>query len=514
MPAYLEVAFFLAPGLAVMTLPAASWAAPLLVTGCLGGGFAMSHRARSLQCPDLAKARFEARARSLVGDRKGYVSDFRGGLVLLTCLAILAVDFPCFDRKHAKTETFGISLMDTGVGLYVFSSGLASAAARASLLAPRHRSPSPSERRRPGGSSSGRGGGGQKHRTTLGLPPGVSPALAIGVVRMVALKQANYQEHASEYGLHWNFFLSLACAWTLAAAVRWSLAALAPAWDAACSWRVMEPTASSSSKRPATRALALKRGRSGASVWLAGTGLLAAYQAALLAHGGALTAWVMESPRHVGGDGAALAFVRANREGLLQVVPLTALYLAAQEVGARFVWLPRALRVKPRQLCGWGLASGASLAAAALGAWALCGIAWLGLQPPSRRLVNPAYVLLVLAVGTSLVALVLAAHAAAAAVPRSATLVAMGDHQLAAFVAANLITGAVNLSPLDTLRTGPATARLVLACHVVLVAAAARAAAARREATGIQAVGSVEERGGKKPTHSGVRNERESKRKL
>jgi hypothetical protein len=128
--------------------------------------------------------------------------------------------------------------------------------------------------------------------------------------------------------------------------------------------------------------------------------------------------------------------------------------------------------------------------------------------------VNPAYVLLVLAVGTSLVALVLAAHAAAAAVPRSATLVAMGDHQLAAFVAANLITGAVNLSPLDTLRTGPATARLVLACHVVLVAAAARAAAARREATGIQAVGSVEERGGKKPTHSGVRNERESKRKL
>lgn len=37
------------------------------------------------------------------------------------------------------------------------------------------------------------------------------PLAALGISRLVAIKGLGYQEHISEYGLHWNFFATIFC---------------------------------------------------------------------------------------------------------------------------------------------------------------------------------------------------------------------------------------------------------------------------------------------------------------
>jgi phosphatidylinositol glycan class W len=59
-----------------------------------------------------------------------FVDGQQGSNMLITCLAILAVDFKIFPRRFAKTETMGVSLMDVGVGTFIVSSAVTSRYAR------------------------------------------------------------------------------------------------------------------------------------------------------------------------------------------------------------------------------------------------------------------------------------------------------------------------------------------------------------------------------------------------
>ncbi|KAH9956341.1 GWT1-domain-containing protein [Russula dissimulans] len=124
--------------------------------------------------------------------RLSALSTYRAHMMLMTMLAILAVDFPVFPRTLAKCETYGVSLMDLGVGSFVFSQGVVSAIPLIqSLDRPQYlRSPLMWE--------------------IISVLEGSTVVSLLGLARVVLVKGTQYPEHVTEYGVHWNFFLTLA----------------------------------------------------------------------------------------------------------------------------------------------------------------------------------------------------------------------------------------------------------------------------------------------------------------
>ncbi|CAI4043643.1 hypothetical protein SKDZ_10G1230 [Saccharomyces kudriavzevii ZP591] len=123
-------------------------------------------------------------------EKKPYITAYRGGMLILTAIAILAVDFSIFPRRFAKVETWGTSLMDLGVGSFVFSNGIVSSRTLLKSLSLKNK---PSF-----------------VRNVFNALKSGGTLLFLGLMRLFFVKNLDYQEHVTEYGVHWNFFITLA----------------------------------------------------------------------------------------------------------------------------------------------------------------------------------------------------------------------------------------------------------------------------------------------------------------
>lgn len=121
---------------------------------------------------------------------KTYITVYRAQMMIITCICIMAVDFNIFPRRFGKVETWGTSMMDLGVGSFVFSMGLISARSYLRQLLDNKFN---------------------YFKTIKRSFQNSIPIFGLGLIRLLSVKSVDYHEHVTEYGKHWNFFFTLAC---------------------------------------------------------------------------------------------------------------------------------------------------------------------------------------------------------------------------------------------------------------------------------------------------------------
>ncbi|KDE08716.1 hypothetical protein MVLG_01171 [Microbotryum lychnidis-dioicae p1A1 Lamole] len=358
-----------------------------------------------------------------------FVTVYRAHMMLMTVICILAVDFPIFPRSFAKAETYGTSIMDLGVGSFVFSLGLISAL--------------PILRQKQTKSS-------VLHEILKSIQHSAG-LLALGMVRVVMVKGVDYPEHVTEYGVHWNFFFTMA---------------ILPVFGAGLERLVPK-------------------------VGFTLMALLVTAVHQLILSRTSVTSWVLTAAR--------VSLVSQNKEGLVSLPGYLAIYLlglgtglyvlppdpyfyhvmtttadsqASEEVQRKLaekkekVW-----RSKPDKL------------ASVLGSYAIIWstlfvlVRWSGIEV-SRRLANLPYILWVAAFNTAFLFLYLCVHLWASKSPTTRSSSAPGIFEainkngLLVFLVANLLTGLVNVS-IESMYTGTTIAMLILIGYCALVVGAA-----------------------------------------
>lgn len=306
------------------------------------------------------------------------ISSYRVSMMIVTSLSILAVDFTIFPRRYAKTETFGTGLMDIGVGSFVLANSLVSRQAR--------------------NISS------MKLKTAV---QSTSPLIILGFSRLLSTKGVDYQVHVGEYGVHWNFFFTLA-----AMSILTSIIDVPPQY---CG--------------------------------ILGSVILVVYQSCLMR---GLNTYLLSEER--GTD-----LISQNKEGLFSIFGYWGIYLVGVRLGNFLFFQNQASVVRSNK---W----------ARTRVWLLSVLFWVltvlinaHVDRVSRRMCNLAYATMVLAVNLQVLGILMLSDF----IPGSKTSVleqACNRNLLATFLLANVLTGLVNLS-MDTLSASPITALSILIAY-------------------------------------------------
>lgn len=102
---------------------------------------------------------------------------------------LLAVDFPClYPRIHCKTDEYGISLMDIGAAGVIITTAFSNKKIKESFME------------------------NQKYSMIKELMKNFKNSIIIiliGSIRLIVHKLIGYWEHPTEYGLHWNFYMTI-----------------------------------------------------------------------------------------------------------------------------------------------------------------------------------------------------------------------------------------------------------------------------------------------------------------
>lgn len=328
-----------------------------------------------------------------------FVSWFKGAVVVITSIAILAVDFQVFPRTSAKTVRFGTSLMDLGASLFVISTALTSPWSR-------------------GGGD--HGGDRNSHIAKVHIFKQAWVIPILGVSRLIAIKLLNYPEVVDEYGVHWNFFMTLSGIWLMR--------------DITHTFFSLSPSQLS----------------------IVACCIVVGYQWALLNMD--LTSFIFEAER---GD----SFLTANREGVISMaVGYFPILLLVEAFSRKFIFGIRERQTHEQGQRGNGVSTHAeprdkqvvTLVCVTLILWTLWYFCHNFIQHTSRRLMNASFVVFSLATALSILASLLLveclirAHLGGgddatgiARVCRSLQLA--NKYSLELFLFANVCTGLVNM---------------------------------------------------------------------
>ncbi|KFV80152.1 Phosphatidylinositol-glycan biosynthesis class W protein [Struthio camelus australis] len=251
------------------------------------------------------------------------ITVFRVYINLLTSIGILAVDFPQYPRRYAKTETYGTGVMDLGVGAFIFGNALVCPEVRQKSCATQLKF---------------------SHLTRQFFS--VWPLIFLGVGRLFTVKSIEYHEHISEYGVHWNFFFTLAVV-RLAASLLLTL---------------------------------FPKNKS----WIVAMNLAVFYQ--LILNVTSLKMFVLYGSN---GKDTRVGFLNANREGLFSLFGYLAIYMASVQVGLYLLKSRNFVKDWIKAIC--------VLILMVLVLFVFLHLSQVHVDPVSRRMANLSYCLWVVA---------------------------------------------------------------------------------------------------------------------